>query len=468
MKNRGLTANHAKYAKRELEGNCLHLNLHFFRVFRVFRGSHSCFRPGQSLLTSAATLFIFAARTVCAQSSEDIPALRPARLEIPPTLWEQHGVLLVALGIVGLAVLAATIWWLLQPKPTVPVPIEIQTRRELERLGQLPENGTTISQVSQVLKRYVAVAFELSAGEMTTGEFSRAAAGRLLLFLRLLVVALGIVALAGPRFAHDRTETQASGVDIMLALDLSWSMMALDMSGPGERVSRFDIASGVLEDFIRKRENDRIGLVVFSAVPYLASPLTLNHAWLAENLRRMHVGMIRELGTAIGDATAAAAKRLKANPETKSRIIILLTDGDNNKGDIDPVPAAQLAAALGAKVYTIGIGVEEPCKLPLFEPATGKLVLDPNGAVQPTIVLQPANYSILRKMSNLSNARSYRATNRRELQSIYDDIDRLEKTEVKLRRFTTHTPLFQWPLLTALGLLAVEGLLANTWLRRVP
>ena len=316
--------------------------------------------------------------------------------------------------------------------------------------------------------KHSALSFSSADIARAAGATAKAAAGRLLLFLRLLSVALAIVALAGPRFANDRTETQASGVDIMLALDLSWSMMALDMSGPSERVTRFDIAQSVLEDFVRKREHDRIGLVVFSAVPYLASPLTLNHDWLAENLRRLHIGMIRELGTAIGDATASAAKRLKSTKDSKSRIIILLTDGDNNKGEIDPIPAAQLAAALGAKVYTIGIGVEEPCRLPMFEPATGKLVLDPQGNVQPTLVLQPANYSVLNKMSNLSGARSYRATNRRELQSIYDDIDRLEKTEVKLRRFTTYTPLFQWPLLTALGLFALELLLANTRLRRIP
>lgn len=316
--------------------------------------------------------------------------------------------------------------------------------------------------------KHAALTFSSADIARAAGATAKAAAGRLLLFLRLLSVTLCIVALAGPRFANDRTETQASGVDIMLALDLSWSMMALDMSGPNERVTRFDIASGVLEDFVRKREHDRIGLVVFSAVPYLASPLTLNHDWLAENLRRLHIGMIRELGTAIGDATASAAKRLKNAKDSKTRIIILLTDGDNNKGEIDPIPAAQLAAALGAKVYTIGIGVEEPCKLPMFEPATGKLILDAQGNVQPTLVLQPANYSVLNKMSNLSGARSYRATSRRELQSIYDDIDRLEKTEVKLRRFTTYTPLFQWPLLTAAGLFALELLLANTRLRRVP
>ena len=300
------------------------------------------------------------------------------------------------------------------------------------------------------------------------GAAARAAAGRLLLFLRILTVALCIAALAGPRFANDRVETQASGVDIMLVLDLSWSMMALDMGGPRERVSRFDIASQVLEDFIRKRPSDRIGLIVFSAVPYLASPLTLDHDWLAENLHRLHVGLIRDLGTAIGDAVAAGGKRLKGIKDSKSRIIILLTDGDNNRGEIDPVPAAQLTAALGAKIYTIGIGIEAPCQLPLFDPATGKLELDSNGEVQYRMVLQPANYSVLGKMAALSNAKFYRATNRRELTSIYNDIDRLEKTEVKLRRFTTYRPLFQWPLLAAFGLLTLELVLSNTRFRRVP
>jgi len=300
------------------------------------------------------------------------------------------------------------------------------------------------------------------------GAAAKAAAGRLLLFLRLLTVGLCIVALAGPRFANDHTETQASGVDIMLVLDLSWSMMALDMGAPRERISRFDIASSVLEDFIRKRPSDRLGLIVFSAVPYLASPPTLDHDWLVENLHRLHVGLIRDLGTAIGDATAAAARRLKMLKDSKSRIVIVLTDGDNNRGEIDPVPAAQLAAALGQKVYTIGIGIEEPCELPAFDPSTGKLLLDAAGNVTPVLLLQPANYSVLGKMAALSNAKFFRATNRRELQNIYNDIDRLEKTEIKLRRFTTYRPLFQWPLLAAFGLLALELILSNTRLRRVP
>ncbi len=316
--------------------------------------------------------------------------------------------------------------------------------------------------------KHSAVQFSSTDIARAAGATARAAAGRLMLSLRLLTAAFLIVALAGPRFANDRTETHTAGIDIMLVLDLSWSMIALDMAPPGQRITRFDIASEVITDFIRKRPDDRIGLIAFSAVPYLASPLTLNHEWLIENLKRLHVGTIRELGTAIGDATAAGAKRLMAQKDSKSRIIILLTDGDNNRGEIDPLPAAQLAAALGAKVYTIGIGIDQPCQLPAFDPGTGKLMLGPDGSIKWTMTIQPANYDVLGRMAALSKARFYRATNQRGLQTIYDDIDRLEKTEVKLRRFTTYTPLFQWPLLAGLGLLALELALANTRYRRVP
>jgi len=300
------------------------------------------------------------------------------------------------------------------------------------------------------------------------GAQAKAAAGKFLFFLRLLAVSLGIIALAGPRMANNHVETETPGIDIMLVLDLSWSMSAVDMAAPGEKITRFNIAEEVLGDFIRKRPDDRIGLVVFSGVPYLASPLTLNHEWLLENLKRLHVGTIGDLGTAIGDAIVVAAKRLKSVPNSKSKVIILLTDGDNNKGEIEPFPAAQLAAAVGAKIYTIGIGIEKPCYMPSFDPATGKLKLDINGNVIPTLLLQPANYSVLGKMADLSHAKFYRATNRRELLNIYNQIDQLEKTEVKIKRYATYEPLFQWPLLAALGLLGLEIVLANTRFRRVP
>ncbi len=344
----------------------------------------------------------------------------------------------------------------------------------LALLGLLPIYALLRGKVG----RLSALTFSSADIARAAGAQARSAAGRFLFFLRLLVVALAIVALAGPRMANYHVETETPGIDIMLVLDLSWSMMAIDMGKPAEKLTRFAAASGVLKDFVAKRQNDRIGLVAFSGVPYLASPLTLNHAWLDENIERLHIGIIGELGTAIGDAVIVAAKRLKAVPNSKSRIIILLTDGDNNMGKVEPLPAAQLAAALGAKIYTIGIGIEQPCYLPDFDRATGKLILDAqgnvvleqhvNGLTFPNYLLQPANYAVLGKMADLSGGHFYRATNARDLKSIYNQIDRLEKSEVKLRRFTTYEPLFHWPLLAALGLLALELILANTRFRRVP
>jgi Ca-activated chloride channel family protein len=313
-----------------------------------------------------------------------------------------------------------------------------------------------------------ALAFSSTEIARSSGAAAKSAPGNLMLFLRLMTLALCLVALAGPRFANDHTETQASGVDIMLVLDLSWSMESLDMGGVTQESTRFGIASSVLEDFINKRPNDRIGLIAFSGVPYLVSPLTLNHEWLIQNLRRLHIGIVRELGTAIGDAIAAGAKRLQMLKGSKSRIIILLTDGDNNTGEIDPVPAAEIASAIGAKIYTIGIGIEEPCKLPAFDIDTGKLRRNADGSINYTITLQPANYSVLGQMARIAHGRFFRAKNRSELQSIYNEIDRLEKTEVRLRRYTTFTPLFQWPLTGAFCMLALELILANTRFLRLP
>jgi len=341
---------------------------------------------------------------------------------------------------------------------------EFQFPWVLALLGLLPVYALLRGKIG----RLSALLFSSAEIARAAGAPARAAAGRFLVFLRLLAVALGLVALAGPRLANYHVETEKPGVDIMLVLDLSWSMMAIDMGKPAERLTRFACASGVLKDFIQKRPDDRIGLITFSGVPYLASPLTLNHEWLLENLGRLHIGLISDLGTAIGDAVAVAAQRLKTAPNGKSRIMILLTDGDNNMGKVDPLPAAQLAAALGVKIYTIGIGKEEPCNMPAFDPATGQFKLDPNGNVIPTLLLQPANYAVLGKMADLSGGHFYRATNQRELQNIYNQIDRLEKSEVKLRRFATYEPLFEWPLLAALALLAVELVLANTRYRRVP
>jgi Ca-activated chloride channel family protein len=341
---------------------------------------------------------------------------------------------------------------------------EFQFPWVLALLGLLPVYALLRGKVG----RLSALMFSSADIAREAGAQARSAPGRFLFFLRLLAVALTITALAGPRLANYHTETETPGIDIMLVLDLSWSMEAIDMGRPAEKLSRFAIASGVLKDFIAKRPDDRIGLISFSGVPYLTSPLTLNHGWLNENLARLHIGIITDLGTAIGDAVAVAAQRLNAAPNGKTRIMILLTDGDNNLGKIDPLPAAQLAAALGIKIYAIGIGIEQPCNLPKFDPATGNFLLDQNGNIIPTLLLQPANYAVLGKMASLSGGRFYRATNQRELQNIYDQIDRLEKTKIKLRRFATYQPLFQWPLLAGLALLLTELILNATRYRRIP
>jgi Ca-activated chloride channel family protein len=315
-------------------------------------------------------------------------------------------------------------------------------------------------------------ALSFSSAELVraVGGRVRSAAGRLFVFLRLLTVGLAIAAIAGPRWVNEETETQASGVDIMLVLDLSWSMMALDMAPPGKLTTRFDIAQGVLKDFVGRRPADRLGLVVFSGVPYLVSPPTLNHEWLQRNLDRLHIGIINQLGTAIGDATGLAVKRLSAQKQSRGRVIVLLTDGDNNKWEtLEPLPSASLAASERVRLYTIGIGRNESCWLPDFDRETGRLRIGPDGQpVGMITMLQPANYVVLEKMARMTGGKSYTATNRQELDTVYADIDRIEKTDVKLKRHRTYTPLFYVPLFAAFALLLLELLLANTRYRRVP
>jgi Ca-activated chloride channel homolog len=302
------------------------------------------------------------------------------------------------------------------------------------------------------------------------GALVRTTAGRLFLSLRTFSLALAIVALAGPRWANSETETQASGVDIMLVYDLSWSMMALDMAQPGTKTTRFDIAQARIRDFIARRPSDRIGLIVFSGVPYLVSPTTLNHEWLQEQLDRLHIGNIRELGTAIGDAVGMGTKLLSRQKDSRGRVMVLLTDGDNNKWEtFEPLPAAMFARDENIRVYTIGLGRNETCPLYEFDRETGKFIYGPDGSHASIItMLSPANYVVLEKMARLTGGKAYTATNQQELETVYADIDRLERTERKLKHHRTYTPLFQIPLLTACALFVLELVLANTRFRRLP
>jgi Ca-activated chloride channel family protein len=273
-----------------------------------------------------------------------------------------------------------------------------------------------------------------------------------------LTVGLCIVALAGPRFANDETETKASGVDIMLVLDLSWSMMALDMSGPNERVSRFDIASQVLEDFVRRRPSDRLGLLVFSAVPYLASPLTLDHDFLLQNLERLEIATQDKDGTAIGSALAAALNRLR-EVKSKSKIVILMTDGQNNAGKVPPLTAAEAAETLKVKVYTIGVGTRGMAPMPYIDPFGRKGTIP-----QPVDI----DEDTLKEIAKRTGGRYYRADNTEALRSIYDEIDGLEKTEVQVKKYQRYREVFPLAALPGLVLLLLEIILNHTVWRKLP
>jgi Ca-activated chloride channel homolog len=182
--------------------------------------------------------------------------------------------------------------------------------------------------------------------------------------LRLLVLALLILGLARPQFGRGTTEVDASGIDIVLAVDVSGSMEALDFELAGRPVSRIEVVKQVVSRFIEDRPNDRIGLVAFAGRPYLVSPLTLDHDWLQQRLDQVRIGMVED-GTAIGSAIASSVNRLREQ-EAKSRIVILLTDGMNNAGKVPPALAAEAAESLGIKVYTIGAGTRGNAPMPVL------------------------------------------------------------------------------------------------------
>ena len=271
------------------------------------------------------------------------------------------------------------------------------------------------------------------------GRPVREAAGRLRPFLRLLTAACIIVALAGPRTANREIERDSEGIDIFIVADLSWSMNALDMDKPEKEVTRWMASRQVIRDFVRNRPDDRVGAVVFSGKPYLLSPLTVNKEWIEKGIDRMHIGIIRETGTAIGDAMAMAVDRMKSLPRGASKVIILLTDGDDNQSRaVLPVPSAELAAALGIRVYTIGLGKDEPTVLPQFNLQTGEILHDPLGRIIPMQTMNPANYEMLRTMAKVGGGKFYRALDREQLRRVYAEIDRLERTEVRIRESVTY------------------------------
>jgi Ca-activated chloride channel family protein len=287
--------------------------------------------------------------------------------------------------------------------------------------------------------------------------------------LRALALALMVVALAGPRFGSETRDVESSGIDIMLDVDISGSMLAVDLDWNGRRATRLEVVKGVLGEFIGRRPSDRMGMIAFAGDPYMVSPLTLEHKWLMDNLSRIQVGSVPPNGTSVGPPVGMATNRLAEDKESKSRIVILLTDGqDEPQPAISPVRYAEAAAALGVKIYTIAIGTEGRVPTYMLGRDGKTLVKDMLG--RPEIGYMPSSLdeTVLEEMAQKGGGRFYRAKNTGELKRIYEEIDKLEKSEVKLTYHTDYKDEWLPPLMAALCLLLLEQILSATAFRTLP
>jgi Ca-activated chloride channel family protein len=283
-------------------------------------------------------------------------------------------------------------------------------------------------------------------------------AARVLAGLRWLALAVFIVALAQPRLVQGETQIKASGVDIVVCIDLSGSMASEDFTEGGHRVNRIDMLKEVLSKFIDNRPNDRIGLVAFAGKAYVASPLTLDHDFLQANLARLRLGLIEDR-TAIGSALMAAINRL-SDIKSKSKIVILMTDGQNNAGKVAPLQAADVAETMGVKVYTIGIGTRGLAPYPVGKDFNGQTVYRDLPA--------DVDEETLQTIAQKTGGKYYRADTADTLRNIYADIDKFEKTEVEVKKYEHYDELYRPVGLGGLGLMLLEILLSQTVWRKLP
>ncbi len=271
--------------------------------------------------------------------------------------------------------------------------------------------------------------------------------------LRMVTLSLLIVCFARPQSSHTEEEIITEGVDIVLALDISSSMLAEDFK-PNNRL---EAAKLVAADFIQGRQSDRIGMVVFAAKSFTQCPLTLDYGVLLNFLEKIEIGMIED-GTAVGMAIANAANRLR-DSKAESKVMILLTDGQNNRGQLDPLTAAKVADAFGIRIYTIGVGKRGNALYPVDDPVFGKRY------VQVPVKIDEKS---LREIAKLTNGTYYRATDNKSLAEIFAEIDGLEKTKIEVKQFTRYRELFTFFLLGALILMLLEIILTNSLLRKIP
>jgi Ca-activated chloride channel family protein len=275
--------------------------------------------------------------------------------------------------------------------------------------------------------------------------------------LRAAAFALLVVALTRPQMGAAETKLHREGVDVVLAVDVSGSMLAEDFTLGKERANRVDVVKSVVQEFVASRPEDRIGLVLFAARAYTQCPLTLDHGWLLQNLDRAKVGMIED-GTAVGSALASATNRLRAST-AKSRFIVLLTDGQSNAGRVTPETAAEAAATLGIKVYTIGAGTRGMAPYPAQD-------MFGNKVYRPMAV--DIDEDTLKRIAQKTGGRYFRATDTQSLRDVYAEIDRAEKTPFEAPQFLDYRELYPWLAWPALALLLMEIGLAETVLRKLP
>lgn len=275
--------------------------------------------------------------------------------------------------------------------------------------------------------------------------------------LRCLALVLAVVSLAGPRQPIEQSRVTTEGVNIMLVLDTSTSMAAEDFTIEGRRQNRLAVVKKVVRDFIAKRKDDRVGLIAFAARPYTVCPLTSDHGWLEANLNRIRFGLMED-GTAIGAAIASGTNRLRG-AEGKSRVMVLLTDGINNAGKIDPLTAAQAAQSYGIRIYTIGAGTKGEAPYP---------VADLFGRTIYQNVKIEIDEDVLRKISDTTGGQYFRATDTASLEGIYAQIDRLEKSKIEETGYRQYSELFGRPLMAALLLILLEVVVGRTVLLKIP
>ncbi len=275
----------------------------------------------------------------------------------------------------------------------------------------------------------------------------------LLPILRALAIAAFIIALARPQLTLKEEEIKADGIDIMLVMDLSSSMLAQDF-----KPDRLDVSKRVASEFIDKRVHDRIGLAVFAGEAFTQCPLTTDHNILKDFLASLKCGVLED-GTAIGMGLATAVNRLKES-EAQSKVVILLTDGDNNAGYIQPMTAAEIAQEFDVKVYTIGVGSRGKALTPVSRRSDGEYIF---GLANVQIDEQ-----LLEQIATLTKGKYFRATDEASLEAIYDDIDRLEKTEIEVTTIKRYSEEFHRFLIFGLILLLIEFTLRYTFLRSIP